>query len=698
MTYSAGIATFAWINSKKMKFKWLGILPLFIFSDVMFAQDQLGTEPEKLTHWLTPGEKLRLNEIGRGFQETPPPVAPVRNVAEFDQVQGALIRYPFGIPYTAIKEMAKNLTVTTIVSGTTQQNTVLQNYVSNGVDTSHCNFLIAPTNTYWTRDYGPWFESDTNNQIGIVDFPYNRPRPADDEIPKKVADMLGIPWYGMYLVATGGNYMTDGMGISASTTLIYDENPTLTNDQVAQKVHDYLGVDTYYLREDLNPPEYIEHIDCWGKFLAPDKILLKKVNPSHPNYTLIENEAAFWASQISSYGYPFRVFRVRTPNDQPYTNSVILNNKVLVPFMNTSWDDSAKAVYQNAMPGYEIYGFTALSAEPWVSTDAIHCRVMGIADVGLLYIRHVPLSGDQPCETDYQINADIIACSQQPLKTDSILIYYSVNNGPFVTAAMSNTSSNHYSGIIPKQPAGSGVRYYLFAADESDRRASSPFIGPSDPFHFTTVYTNLSTVPDTLWFLTTDDAMNGKITQITNFTAGNISLDFVQQQGDVWPWYVDSMSVSSLPYVIASGDSVAVRVKLILPLNQGELTQYYIDTLDILSANGPLQAIIMINKDLMTNVEENLQTVFLGVNYPNPVKELTIIPVTTSVQGMIDLDIFDIRGAWITNLASGVYPSGAHAFTWDVRDSDGNKVLPGIYFYRLASENKVETKRMVVIR
>ncbi len=681
-----------------MKFKWLGILPLILFSDVMFAQDQQVAEPEKLTHWLTPGEKLRLNEIGRGFQETPPPVAPVRNVAEFDQVQGALIRYPFGIPYTAIKEMAKDLTVTTIVSGTTQQNTVLQNYISNGVDTSHCDFLIASTNTYWTRDYGPWFESDTNNQIGIVDFPYNRPRPADDEIPKKVSDMLGIAWYGMNLVATGGNYMTDGMGISASTTLIYDENPALTNEQVALKVHDYLGVDNYYLREDLNPPEYIEHIDCWGKFLAPDKILLKKVNPSHPNYNLIENEAAFWASQICSYGYPFRVFRVRTPNDQPYTNSVILNNKVLVPFMNSSWDDSAKVVYQNAMPGYEIHGFTALGSEPWVSTDAIHCRVMGIADVGLLYIRHVPLSGDQPSENDYQINADIITCSQQPLKTDSILIYYSVNNGPFVTAAMSNTSSSHYTGFIPKQPAGSEVRYYLFAADESNRRAHAPFIGSSDPFHFTTVYTNLCAVPDTLWFLTPDDAMNGKITQITNFTSENISLDFVQQQGDVWPWYVDSMSVSSLPYVISSGESVGVRVKLILPLNQGELYQYYIDTLDIISGNGPWQAIIMINKELMADVEENLHSAFLGLNYPNPAKESTTIPVTALIQGKFDLDIFDIRGVRIKNLASGVYPSGAHAFTWDVRDSDGIRVLPGIYFYRLTSENRVETRRMVVIR
>ncbi len=682
-----------------MKNRFFSIVFLALIASFSFAQNREEAEPEKLTHWLTPGEMLRLNEIGRGFVETPPPVSPVRNVAEFDRVQGALVRYPFGIPVTTIKEMAKDITVTTIVSGASQQNTVIQQYIANSVDTSHCDFLIAPTNSIWTRDYGPWFETDTNNQIGIVDFPYNRPRPQDDEIPKKVADMLGIPWFGMNLVATGGNYMTDGMGISASTTLIDDENPSLSPEQIAQKVHDYLGVDTYYLREDLNPPEYIEHIDCWGKFLAPDKILLKKVNPSHQNYTLIENEASFWAGQICSYGYPYKVFRVRTPNDQPYTNSVILNNKVLVPFMNSAWDDSAMAVYQNAMPGYEIHGFTALPSAPWVSTDALHCRVMGIADIGLLYIRHVPISGDQPCETDYTINADIIACSQQPIKNDSVLIFYSVNNGPYSAILMSNTSSNHYSGSIPKQPTGSTIHYYLFAADESNRRTCAPFIGPADPFLFTTIYTNLNPVPDTLWFLTADDAVSGKCTTLHNYTSAGISLDYIQQNGEYWPWFVDSMSVSSLPYLVNPGDSVGIRVKLSLPVSpDGEAEQMIVDTLDILTAIGPQQVIIMINPDLMTSVPEQITTAFLGMNYPNPFTAQTTIPVSVTRQDEILLEVFDIHGLKVHTLASRVYQPGTYSFSWNGTDDKGNRKMSGVYFYRLTTDEKVQTKKMILIR
>ncbi|NQV03300.1 MAG: agmatine deiminase family protein, partial [Bacteroidia bacterium] len=278
---------------------------LFITLPVISIAQDTPDAPGKLTHWLTPEEMTRLDEIGMAFVETDPPASPVRNLAEFDHMQGVLVRYPFGIPIALIKEMAEDeIMVTTIVNSISQQNSVTNQYIANGVDTSHCNFLIAGSNSYWTRDYGPWFESDSSNKIGIVDFPYNRPRPLDDEIPKEVADMLGIPWFGMNLIHTGGNYMTDGYGNSASTTLVWEENPTLTHEQVSEKVLDYLGINTYHVIPDPNGT-YIDHIDCWAKFLAPDKILVRSVPPNHPRYAAIEQAAAYWAAETCAYGYNY---------------------------------------------------------------------------------------------------------------------------------------------------------------------------------------------------------------------------------------------------------------------------------------------------------------------------------------------------------------------------------------------------------
>ncbi len=673
------------------------LLLLALVSSTAYAQDKSKADRPPLQHEMTPDELLRKGEIGRGFIETDPPVAPIRNVAEFDRMQGALVRYPFGIPISLIKEMALDVTVTTIVASVAQQNTVIGQYVANGVDTSHCNFLIAPSDSYWTRDYGPWFESDSANQIGIVDFPYNRPRPNDDEIPKKVAEMLGIPWFGMNVISTGGDYMTDGFGISSSTDLVWVENPAQTHAQIAQKMFNYLGVTNYQVVPDPNLSTTIDHIDCWGKFLAPDKILIRKVLTSDPEYSALETAATYWASQTCSFGYAYKVIRVMTPQDQPYSNSVILNNKVLVPFMNSVWDDSAKAVYEAAMPGYQVIGFIGNPGTPWLSTDALHCRVMGISDVGLLHIKHVPINGNQPCEYDYIVNADIIASSHLPVKSDSVLIHYTVNGGPYHTALMVHTTGNNYSGIIPKQPAGSVVKYYLSAADQSGRHATAPFIGAADPYTFNTIYTNLAPVPDTLWFITAEDCMKGKICQMHNYMNSATGLDFIQQNGNGLPWYVDSMSVATLPHMVNPGDSVAIRVKMYI-LVAGSSIQFVVDSLRVTTSSGSFHVIIMINPALLMSVAESGGHTAIGNSYPNPFSSETTIPVSVARRSHFTMEILDATGSVVKTLLSEVLEPGTTNIPWDGTNDCGNKLSPGIYLCRLISEQATETKRLILLK
>jgi len=653
---------------------------------------------QKLTHWLTPEEMTRLDEIGMYFVETDPPASPIRNVAEFDHMQGVLIRYPFGIPFALIKEMADDIMVTAIVSSTGQQNSVLNQYISNGVDTSNCNFLIAGTNSHWTRDYGPWFESDSANQIGIVDFPYNRPRPLDDEIPKEVANMLGIPWFGMRLEHTGGNYMTDGYGIAASTTIVWTENPMLTHEQVAEKVHDYLGINTYHVRPDPNGT-YIDHIDCWAKFLAPDKILVREVPTYHPRYNQIEAAAAYWAAETCAYGYNYQVFRVNTPGNQPYTNSLILNKKVLVPIMNSTWDDSALVRYEEAMPGYEVIGFIGKSSAPWESTDALHCRAKGIADVGLLYIRHYPLFGNHPCEEDYTIDAELIVCSDTTVINDSILIHYRVNNGPWIIVNMGNTSESLFSGIIPKQPGENVIEYYLTAADHSGRHANAPYIGEPDPFQFNTIYTNITAIPDTLKFNTPEECLEGKVTVLNNFTNTIVTVTDIQEEGfnPAFSWHIETVPVT--PYSLNPNDTTELRVRVDLPLLD-QFTGYALDTLEVTSSVGTVRVIIAVNDSLLTGNQELLAGISgrLGQNYPNPVMKSTIIPFTIIQPDHVTIDVFDVRGKRVASLADAFMQAGNHAITWNGVDQSGRKVPGGIYIYTMRTTNKIQSRRMVLIQ
>ena len=451
------------------------------------TKDWYQKHPDSFPHWMTPDEELRKGEIGRDFYPTDPPIGPVRNIAEFEPMEGVLVRYPFGISYAVIAEMSEDIMVTTVVSGQSQENTVRNYYISNGVNLDNCNFLHASSESYWSRDYGPWYVANGINEVGIVNFIYNRPRPNDNDIPIEMAEFLDVELYGMNLITAGGNYMTDGMGISASSELVWEENPSQSHWQIAQLVEDFTGVTDYHIIPDPNNT-YIDHIDCWSKFLDVDKVLVRSVPSSHAQYDEIKATANYFSNQTSSYGTPYEVYRVYTPQNQPYTNSIILNNKVFVPVTGSSWDDDALASYEEAMPGYEVLGFTG----SWESTDALHCRAKGVADRNMLYIHHIPLSGEFPSSVgDFEITATVVPYSGASLSSSSPKIYYRVDGGSYQLITMDHNGGNEYTVYIPSLPFGGEVGYYLYATDVSGNTANHPFIGAPDPHIFQVVSTQM---------------------------------------------------------------------------------------------------------------------------------------------------------------------------------------------------------------
>ncbi len=512
----------------------------------------LAEHPHSLPHWLTPEELTRLDEIGRDFYPTEPPLGPVHNIAEFERMQSVLVRYPFGISYSLIAEMSQECGVTTIVTNQSQENTVRSYYTSYGVNLANCDFIHAPTDSYWSRDYGPWFVIDGNGDFGVCNFPYNRPRPNDNDIPIEVASHLGIDLYGMNVIHTGGNYMTDGLGISSSSTLVWDENPGLTHAQIDQYLLDYCGIGTYHVVEDPNNT-YIDHIDCWGKFLAPEKVLIREVAPSHAQYDEIEATAAYYAAQTCSWGVPYEVYRVYTPQNQPYTNSLILNDRVFVPITGSSWDDDALASYEAAMPGYEVLGFTG----SWESTDALHCRAKGIADLGLLLITHQPLLGNQPAGVPYDITAQITAYSGQPLLTDQLRLYYRVDGSPYNEVPLTQ-SGDDWIASIPAQTTGAEIGYYLHAADASGRSANHPFIGAPDPHLFYVggpIPPELEVTPTTIDITLPPDATTQEFVYVSNIGGG--SLDWTLELVEIVPPRRDISGsfVDCIPIIYAPGQT-----------------------------------------------------------------------------------------------------------------------------------------------
>ena len=102
--------------------------------------------------------------------------------------------------------------------------------------------------------------------------------------------------------------MADCIGGAASTTLVYSEN-SYSNSEVDNIMEDYYGIETYHVLDDPNNT-YIDHIDCWGKYLSPNKILIRSVPVSHPQYDEIEEVVNYFENISTSYGNSWEIFRV----------------------------------------------------------------------------------------------------------------------------------------------------------------------------------------------------------------------------------------------------------------------------------------------------------------------------------------------------------------------------------------------------
>lgn len=413
-----------------------------------------------------------------------PPPQPVVNPGEWERMTGVLIRYPLGLSYSLIVEMAEDIEVMTIVSSLSQMQTVYHNYQSNGVNVANCTWLIAPSNSMWTRDYGPWYIFTGEDIQGITDHIYNRPsRPHDNNIPWVLGDTLDIPVYGMPVIHAGGNHMGDGMGVSMSTNLVYNENPNYTQTEVDEFMLLYVGAEDYDVLPDILSGG-IHHIDCWAKMIDPGRLMVKRLDP--PNATL-EANVEYWESKMSPYGKPYEVIRIDCASSTPYTNALILNTKVLVPLFNHPLDAQAMQTWAEAMPGYEILGFTG----GWVSNDAIHCRTMGMTDRYMLRIVHVPLGDRENNGEDYLVEADIHPYSDQSISPGFPLIWWKTGGGTFTSAPMTFQGDDIYQGYIPQQPDYSSLQYYIQAEDGSGRSETHPFIGAGNPHSF-------RVIPDTI--------------------------------------------------------------------------------------------------------------------------------------------------------------------------------------------------------
>lgn len=83
----------------------------------------------------------------------------------------------------------------------------------------------------------------------------------------------------------------------------------------------------------------------------------------------------------------------------------------------------------------------------------------------------------------------------------------------------------------------------------------------------------------------------------------------------------------------------------------------------------------------------------LEQNYPNPFNPSTTIRFTIPASGFSSLKVFNQLGKETTTLVHKELSSGSHSFHWNAENFPN-----GIYFYRLNSGTRSETKKMLLLK
>jgi agmatine/peptidylarginine deiminase len=405
--------------------------------------------------------------------------------------------------------MAQDVDLYVTVNDCRHMHKAERDFADLGIDPNRVHFIISRQGTgyYLTRDWGPFAMFDDCGNYGLVDgkyrsytlsgphnrlfFPLGRLlnyRP-DDRAPRNVALTLDCPRMELPLALTGGNLEFDGHGTCFATQIMLEENKKrgISRDKFIDLMNQEMGVSRLNLVPNFEAYG-IQHVDCLMKLLDEERILVKKVPTNHPAFRRVEAIAEELAHTTNVYGRPYQVLRIDTPRYllnklASYTNSVIVNRRIYVPLFGIPEDCTALETWREAMPGYEVLGF---KYEHWSYTDALHCRVRGVWDPGMLYLTHRRMDAVVPRAKKFTLDVCIQDYSREGLIDEELFLAWRTkgncqwNRVPLLPAG----EGHHYQATIEGIQAGECVEYYFSAASRSGRQETLPRTAPLGYYSF----------------------------------------------------------------------------------------------------------------------------------------------------------------------------------------------------------------------
>jgi agmatine deiminase len=471
---------------------------------------------------------------------SPPPFTSLRTAAQWEEVQALVITWTgqYNIIQSQIVDAAQEECM--VIIHCSDSSSVKSTLSTNGVPLSNIRFLEVNFNSVWIRDYAAnsVYADDVDSLI-LVDWIYNRPRPDDDIIPDSYAALLGVPLYSMSqspndIMATGGNWMSDGFSTSFSSNLILDENdgagnqslnyPNHTETEINQLYGDWMGISNYIKMTNL-PYDDIHHIDMHMKIEDEETLVIGEFPAGTSDGPQMEANIQYLLSNFTTvWGDPFKIVRVPMPPStggsyapsssyRTYANHIIINKKILLPTYREQYDTIAIRILQEVHPGHTIVPIDVDNSGQNLiaSGGAIHCitHTVGVSDP--MWITHKKLADTFDDVTPYQIEAMI----KHKSGIASATMYYKTTFvGSYSPVAMSSIGNDIWTADIPSQNVGTSIYYYVEGNSNSGKTLQRPLTAPNGYWKFNVLGSNVG-INELGWHAALEDIYPNPATQIT---------------------------------------------------------------------------------------------------------------------------------------------------------------------------------------
>jgi len=350
-------------------------------------------------HGLDPDGRAAPASLDSPLFDPPPDYRAGR---EFDPLASVLLRWPYD--WTALRDEYAIMIDAIVESGANAlvwvdnrwQERLASSYLSRRrVDVAQVTWLREKTDSVWMRDYGPiYLYGDSAEDWAVVDFHYYDSRAEDDDTPLVVADLEGKEvvdrQFTNVLYTEGGNIATDGLGTVLYSARTYSRNEDLPAEIVDERIVTALNAENNLVLQDPSL-DSTGHVDMFSKIVGPSTVLVAQHDPDEIDYQVLEANAALLQASVNGAGVPWTLVRIRQPDVyyaffvypvvRTYTNSLIVNDRVIVPVYGIDDDDAALAVYATLFPDKVI---VPLAANDIIeSGGAWHCVTMEFPQPGL---------------------------------------------------------------------------------------------------------------------------------------------------------------------------------------------------------------------------------------------------------------------------------------------------------------------------